>query len=178
MTKKHIEKATFAGGCFWCMVKPFDHYEGVLRVTSGYTGGHTVNPTYEEVCSETTGHAEAVEIEFEPEKIPYERLLELFWQQIDPTDGGGQFHDRGESYRPEIFYHTEEQRIAAEASKKKIQESGKFDVPIAVKISPASTFYKAEEHHQDYYKKNPMHYSMYSVGSGRQAFIAKHWGAQ
>lgn len=176
MSDTRIEKATFAGGCFWCMVKPFDRYEGVLQVISGYTGGHTVNPTYEEVCSETTGHAEAVEITFDPDQISYDTLLNLFWQQIDPTDDGGQFHDRGGSYRPEIFYHTEEQRIAAEASKQKLQESNKFDAPIAVKITPASTFYPAEEYHQDYYMKNPMHYKMYQMGSGRAAFIAKHWG--
>ncbi len=121
-----VEKATFAGGCFWCMVSPFEELPGILKVSSGYTGGHTENPTYEEVCSETTGHVEAVQITFDPQIFPYEKLLELFWQQIDPTDEGGQFHDRGSSYQTAIFYHNEEQRIKAEASKKALGESEPF----------------------------------------------------
>ncbi|MGO1060065.1 peptide-methionine (S)-S-oxide reductase MsrA [Planococcus sp. FY231025] len=170
------EKATFAGGCFWCMVKPFDSYDGIESVVSGYTGGHVPNPTYEQVCSETTGHYEAVQITFQPEVFPYEKLLDVFWSQIDPTDEGGQFFDRGQSYQTAIFYHSEEQRIAAEKSKKELGESGKFDKPIATKILEAKPFYLAEDYHQDYYKKNPAHYNRYSVGSGRAGFIERNWG--
>lgn len=170
-----MAKATFAGGCFWCMVKPFHKYEGVERVISGYTGGHVDNPTYQQVCSETTGHLEAVEITFDPEVISYEELLRIYWRQIDPTDGGGQFNDRGESYRPAIFYHSEEQRDAAERSKQEVEDSGRFDRPIEVDIRPAKTFWEAEDYHQDYYKKNPFRYEMYRVGSGRAKFIKEAW---
>ncbi|HEX7057927.1 MAG TPA: peptide-methionine (S)-S-oxide reductase MsrA [Bacilli bacterium] len=170
-----MEKATFAGGCFWCMVSPFDKMPGVHSVVSGYTGGSKENPTYEEVCAGTTGHVEAVQITFDPRVMPYERLLEIFWQQIDPTDPGGQFHDRGDSYRTAIFYHNEEQRLAAEKSKKALQESGRFADPIATEIVPATEFYPAEDYHQNYYKKKPVHYQMYRLGSGRDAFIRKHW---
>lgn len=170
-----MAKATFAGGCFWCMVKPFHKYEGVERVISGYTGGHVDNPTYQQVCSETTGHLEAVEITFDPEVISYEELLRIYWRQIDPTDGGGQFNDRGESYRPAIFYHSEEQRDAAERSKQEVEDSGRFDRPIKVDIRPAKTFWEAEDYHQDYYKKNPFRYEMYRVGSGRAKFIKEAW---
>lgn len=169
------ELATFAGGCFWCMVSPFDELPGILKVVSGYTGGHKENPTYEEVCSDTTGHYEAVQITYNPEIFPYEKLLELFWQQIDPTDEGGQFHDRGTSYRTAIFYHTEEQRELAEQSKQAVAASGRFDGPIVTPIIPASTFYEAEEYHQDYHKKNPSHYKRYRKGSGREDFIEQHW---
>ncbi|WP_214875028.1 peptide-methionine (S)-S-oxide reductase MsrA [Exiguobacterium sp. CH10] len=170
-----MAKATFAGGCFWCMVKPFHKYEGVERVISGYTGGHVDNPTYQQVCSETTGHLEAVEITFDPEIISYEELLRIYWRQIDPTDGGGQFNDRGESYRPAIFYHSEEQRDAAERSKQEVEDSGRFDRPIEVDIRPAKTFWEAEDYHQDYYKKNPFRYEMYRVGSGRAKFVKEAW---
>lgn len=170
------EKATFAGGCFWCMVKPFDEQPGIESVISGYTGGHVENPTYEQVCSETTGHLEAVQITFDPNIYPYEKLVELYWTLIDPTDAGGQFYDRGESYTTAIFYHNDKQKEIAERSKSALQASGKFNSPIAVKILPAQPFYDAEEYHQYYYKKNPMHYNRYSVGSGRVAFIEKHWG--
>jgi peptide-methionine (S)-S-oxide reductase len=170
------ELATFAGGCFWCMVKPFDQWPGIIKVVSGYTGGHVENPTYEMVKSQTTGHYEAVQITFDPEQFPYEKLLEIFWTQIDPTDDGGQFHDRGSSYRTAIFYHTEEQRILAEASKKQLAESGRFTKPIVTEILPASTFYEAEEYHQDYYKKNPEHYKEDREKSGRDQFIEKYWG--
>lgn len=172
------EKATFAGGCFWCMVKPFDSYEGIESVVSGYTGGHVENPTYEQVCSETTGHYEAVQITFQPDVFPYEKLLEVFWSQIDPTDAGGQFFDRGQSYQTAIFYHSDEQRTAAEQSKQDLENSGKFSKPIATKILEAKPFYLAEDYHQDYYKKNPAHYNRYSVGSGRAGFIEKNWGGQ
>ena len=171
----NAQLATFAGGCFWCMVTPFEEIDGVLGIVSGYTGGHTENPAYKEVCSETTGHYEAVQITFDPNRMPYERLLELYWQQIDPTDPGGQFYDRGQSYQTVIFYHTEEQRQQAEASKRALAESGRFQKPIATAILPASTFYPAEEYHQDYHKKNPFRYKMYRQGSGRDAFIKKHW---
>ncbi|MGI1820684.1 peptide-methionine (S)-S-oxide reductase MsrA [Exiguobacterium sp. TRN 1102] len=170
-----MAKATFAGGCFWCMVKPFHKYEGVERVISGYTGGHVDNPTYQQVCSETTGHLEAVEITFDPEVISYEELLRIYWRQIDPTDGGGQFNDRGESYRPAIFYHSEEQRAAAEHSKQEVEDSGRFARSIEVDIRPAKTFWEAEDYHQDYYKKNPFRYEMYRVGSGRAKFIKEAW---
>lgn len=169
------ELATFAGGCFWCMVQPFDEQPGIIKVVSGYTGGHTANPTYEEVCSETTGHAEAVQITYDPKQMPYEQLLTIFWRQIDPTDAGGQFHDRGASYRTAIFYHNEEQRLQAEQSKQQLEQSGRFDQPIVTEIVPAGPFYEAEEVHQDYYKKRPFHYQMYRKGSGRDAFIREHW---
>ncbi|MDD1505291.1 peptide-methionine (S)-S-oxide reductase MsrA [Lysinibacillus xylanilyticus] len=168
--------ATFAGGCFWCMVKPFDETPGIESVISGYTGGHVVNPTYEQVCSETTGHVEAVQITFDDELYSYEQLLSTFWTLIDPTDAGGQFYDRGESYTTAIFYHNDEQLDLAERAKAELQASGKFDKPIAVKILPASSFYPAEDYHQYYYKKNPMHYERYAVGSGRKAFQETHWG--
>jgi peptide-methionine (S)-S-oxide reductase len=170
------EQATFAGGCFWCMVKPFDEQPGILKVMSGYTGGEKENPTYQEVCSERTGHFEAVQITFDPSIYPYEKLLELFWQQIDPTDSGGQFYDRGRSYQTAIFYHNVEQKNLAEQSKQALEQSGKFRKPIVTEILPAKVFYEAEDYHQHYYKKNPQHYNRYQVGSGRVAFINNHWG--
>jgi len=170
-----LELATFAGGCFWCMVTPFEQLPGIVRVVSGYTGGHTENPTYQEVCAETTGHAEAVQITFDPELFPYEKLLQLFWRQIDPTDADGQFHDRGSSYRPAIFYHNEEQRKLAEASRNDLELSKRFNRPIVTEIVPAGPFYPAEEYHQGYHHKNPLRYKMYRKGSGRDAFIATHW---
>jgi peptide-methionine (S)-S-oxide reductase len=172
------EQATFAGGCFWCMVKPFDEQPGILQVKSGYTGGEKENPTYQEVCSEKTGHYEAVQITFDPSIYPYEKLLELFWQQIDPTDPGGQFYDRGKSYQTAIFYHNEEQRKLAEQSKEALGKSGKFSKPIVTEILPAKVFYEAEDYHQHYYKKNPQHYNRYQVGSGRSAFIKNYWGEE
>ncbi|WP_226681643.1 peptide-methionine (S)-S-oxide reductase MsrA [Sutcliffiella horikoshii] len=170
-----LEKATFAGGCFWCMVKPFDEQDGIEEVVSGYTGGHKENPTYKEVCSETTGHYEAVQITFNPQIFPYEKLLDVFWSQIDPTDAGGQFHDRGDSYRTAIFYHSDEQREIALKSKHDLAQSGRFKDPIVTEILPAKPFYAAEEYHQDYYKKNPFRYKMYQTGSGRAAFIKENW---
>lgn len=176
MNDNNQQLATFAGGCFWCMVTPFEEQPGIIRVVSGYTGGTKENPTYEEVCSETTGHSEAVQITFDPAVYPYERLLKTFWQQIDPTDAGGQFYDRGQSYRPVIFYHNEEQRQAAEESKAALQASGRFDKPVVTEILPATPFYPAEDYHQDYHKKNPLRYKLYRQGSGRDAFIEHHWG--
>lgn len=169
------EVATFAGGCFWCMVHPFDQQPGVIQVISGYTGGTVENPTYEQVCSGTTGHYEAVQITYNPQKISYEQLLQSFWQQIDPTDAGGQFADRGQSYAPAIFYHDEEQHNIALRSKEELERSGRFDKPIATAILPAQTFYPAEEYHQDYYKKNPLRYKYYQAASGRATFIKEAW---
>lgn len=176
MEANNYEKETFAGGCFWCMVKPFDEQPGIIKVVSGYTGGTKENPTYQEVCSETTGHYEAVQITYDPQVYPYERLLELFWQQIDPTDAGGQFFDRGQSYETAIFYHNQKQKQLAEQSKSNLQENGPFNKPIATKIIPASTFYQAEDYHQHYYKTNPVRYEAYRKGSGRADFIKAHWG--
>jgi len=173
--KKQLEKATFAGGCFWCMVKPFDQWEGIHKVVSGYSGGHVENPTYEQVKSGTTGHYEVVQITFDPQLFPYEKLLDIFWQQIDPTDDGGQFHDRGSSYRTAIFYHSEEQREIAEQSKEKLENSGIFKKPIVTEILPAKPFYPAEEYHQDFYKKNPEEYKLDREKSGRDEFLQSHW---
>ncbi|MED5052249.1 peptide-methionine (S)-S-oxide reductase MsrA [Anoxybacillus rupiensis] len=169
------ELATFAGGCFWCMVSPFEEQPGIMKVVSGYTGGHKENPTYEEVCTHTTGHYEAVQITFDPAIFPYQKLLDIYWQQIDPTDAGGQFHDRGESYRTAIFYHNEQQRQLAEQSKRELEASGRFSKPIVTQILPASIFYPAEDYHQNYHKKNPLRYKLYRIGSGRDAFLKKHW---
>lgn len=171
-----LEKATFAGGCFWCLESAFRKVPGVVAVTSGYTGGHKEYPTYEEVCTGETGHFEAVEVLFDPEKVSYEELLEVFWRNIDPTDPGGQFADRGPQYRTAIFYHTEAQRLKAEASKRALEESGRFAKPIVTEILPASPFYPAEEYHQDYARKCPLRYELYRKLSGRDAFLAKHWG--
>mgnify|MGYP000520325468 FL=1 len=169
--------ATFAGGCFWCMVKPFDEQPGIESVLSGYTGGHVANPTYEQVCSETTGHLEAVQITFDADIYPYEDLVRLYFTLIDPTDAGGQFYDRGESYSTAIFTQGAEQREIAERVKAELDASGKFKLPIAVNIRDAQEFYLAEDYHQHYYKKNPAHYNRYSIGSGRTGFIEKHWGS-
>lgn len=170
------EYATFAGGCFWCMVQPFDELPGIKKVISGYTGGFVENPTYEEVCTNQTGHVEAVQITYDPNIFAYEKLLEIFWQQIDPTDAGGQFFDLGSSYKTAIFYHNEKQKQLAEKSKRELDNSGRFTKPIVTEILPAGPFYPAEEYHQDYYKKNPFHYKRYRKGSGRDDFIQKHWG--
>ncbi|GIP40125.1 peptide methionine sulfoxide reductase MsrA [Paenibacillus sp. J31TS4] len=167
--------ATFAGGCFWCMVTPFEELPGIVSIVSGYTGGQTENPTYQEVKSGATGHAEAVQIRYQPELFPYERLLELYWQQIDPTDAGGQFQDRGSQYRTGIFYHNEEQRELAERSKRELAASERFTEPIVTEIVPAGVFYPAEEYHQDYHKKNPAHYKEDRKQSGRDDFIEAHW---
>lgn len=172
------ELATFAGGCFWCMVQPFDELPGIVKVVSGYTGGTKENPTYHEVCAGNTGHYEAVQITFDPSLISYEQLLEIYWQQIDPTDPGGQFYDRGPSYQTAIFYHNKMQKKAAEDSKQELEKSGRFKKPIVTEILPAQTFYEAEDYHQDYYKKNPAHYERYQHGSGRKKFIEEHWGVK
>ncbi len=170
-----LEEAIFAGGCFWCMTPPFERLHGVKQATAGYTGGHKVNPTYEEVSSGTTGHVEAVRVIYDPSKITYEELLDVFWKQIDPTDAGGQFVDRGSQYRTAIFYHTPQQKAAAEKSKDALEKSGRFKKPIATMIIPASEFYPAEDYHQDYEKKNPVRYDVYRSGSGRDRYLQQTW---
>lgn len=167
------EKATFAGGCFWCMQPVFRSMDGVIGVVSGYTGGRKAKPTYEEVSSGSTGHREAVEVTYDPSKVSYDDLLAVYWQNIDPTDTQGQFADKGEQYKTVIFYHSDEQRRAAERSKDALEKSGKFDKPIAIRIIAASDFYPAEEYHQDYDKKNPIRYKLYKAGSGREGYIKK-----
>ncbi len=169
------EIATFAGGCFWCMEHPFEKLDGVLLVVSGYTGGNEENPTYREVASGSTGHAEVIQITYDPSKITYSDLLDVFWRLIDPTDAGGQFVDRGRQYRTAIFYHNEEQKRLAEESKSALERSGLFDRPIVTEIVPASTFYPAEDYHQDYYKKNPERYEGYRSGSGRDQYLDRIW---
>lgn len=171
---KITETATFAGGCFWCMVHPFDELPGVLSVTSGYTGGHKANPTYEEVSTGGTGHVEAVQIVYDPARISYENLLAVFWRNVDPLDGGGQFCDRGSTYRSEIFYHNDEQKRRAEQSKTAIEKQLKQ--AIVTEIRPASTFYAAEDYHQDYYKKNPLRYKYYRYSCGRDQRLEQLWG--
>ncbi|HFH8666340.1 TPA: peptide-methionine (S)-S-oxide reductase MsrA [Streptococcus agalactiae] len=168
-----MERAIFAGGCFWCMVQPFEELDGIESVLSGYTGGHVENPTYKEVCSKTTGHTEAVEIIFNPEKISYADLVELYWAQTDPTDAFGQFEDRGDNYRPVIFYENEEQRQIAQKSKDKLHASGRFDRPIVTSIEPADTFYPAEDYHQAFYRTNPARYALSSAR--RHAFLEENW---
>lgn len=170
-----IELATFAGGCFWCLEPPFEHVKGIRSVVSGYTGGHTSNPTYDEVCSGKTGHYEAIQIEFDPSIVSYDTLLEIFWHQIDPTDSDGQFVDKGSQYRTAIFYHTDSQKNSAEHSLKQIDMSGLFKKPVATKILKAAMFYRAEEYHQDYYRENPVNYKNYRKASGRDLFIDLHW---
>ena len=172
----NIEVATFAGGCFWCMEPPFEKLPGVLKVISGYTGGHKKNPTYEEVSAGGTGHVEAVQVYFDPARISYEELLDTFWRQIDPTDPGGQFADRGSQYTTAIFYHNQAQRSAAEKSRDTLARSGKFRRPIVTRILPFREFYPAEPYHQDYYRKHPIRYKTYRVLSGREPFLKKVWG--
>ena len=171
-----FETATFAGGCFWCMQTPFDGLEGVVSTTVGYTGGQKSNPSYEEVSAGGTGHAEAIQVTFDPARVSYDILLDAFWRQIDPTDVGGQFVDRGNQYRSAIFYHNEVQRQQALASKASLEVSGRFDKPLVTEIVPASTFYAAEDYHQRYYEKNPIRYKFYRYGSGRDRYLEKVWG--
>ena len=172
------EIAVFAGGCFWCMESPFEKVDGVSAVISGYTGGTKENPTYQEVSAGTTGHAEAVQIHFDPAKVGYDRLLEIFWRQVDPTDAGGQFVDRGNQYRAAIFYLTTEQKRLAEESKVKLAATQRFVKPLSTEIVPAGKFWSAEDYHQDYYKKNPVRYKYYRWGSGRDEFLDKAWGKE
>lgn len=170
-----LKKATFAGGCFWCMVKPFDQWDGIEQVVSGYMGGHVENPTYEDVKKGNSGHLEVVQITYNPDIFSYNELLDIYWMQIDPTDAGGQFHDRGESYSTAIFYHDEEQLQQAEASKLALGASGRFKKPIVTTIRAAEVFTMAEAYHQDYYKKEEVHYKQDREISGRDAFIDSFW---
>jgi len=170
-------KATFAGGCFWCMEPPYDKLDGVISTTSGYTGGQKKNPTYEEVSSGRTGHAEAVEVVYDPKKIGYEKLLEVFWRNVDPTVKDQQFCDVGSQYRTGIFYHDEEQKRLAEASKAALEKNKPFKGPIVTEITRATEFYPAEDYHQDYYLKNPVRYKFYRSGCGRDNRLKQLWGA-
>ena len=170
------ETATFAGGCFWCMEPPFEKLAGVLDVKAGYCGGTQPNPTYEQVSTGATGYAESVQVIYDPSKISYDLLLDVFWMNIDPTQADGQFADQGPQYRTAVFYHTPQQKQLAEASKAKLAASGKFTKPIVTAIMPATTFYPAEDYHQDYHQKNPLRYQLYKAGSGREGFLKKQWG--
>jgi len=172
----NYQTAIFAGGCFWCMQPPYDDQPGVVSTTVGYTGGHVSNPTYEQVSTGTTGHAEAVKIVFDSTRTSYSDLLKVFWHNIDPTNPLGQFADYGSQYRTAIFYLTEKQKEVALKSKKELEASGMFDKPIVTEILPASTFYPAEEYHQEFYKKNPLRYNSYKIGSGRAGFLKDKWG--
>jgi peptide methionine sulfoxide reductase msrA/msrB len=171
-----IESAIFAGGCFWCVEANFEKVDGVVEVLSGYTGGHKENPTYQEVCSHTTGHLEAVKVTYDSNKVTYDDLLEVFWRTVDPTDSGGQFVDRGEPYASAIFVVNEDQRQLAQASKQRLADSGRFSEPLVTPIRDAAKFFVAEDYHQDYYHTHPLKYQAYRFGSGRDQFIAKVWG--
>ncbi|MCH4889742.1 peptide-methionine (S)-S-oxide reductase MsrA [Acidaminobacter sp. JC074] len=171
-----IKYAYFAGGCFWCMVSPFDVLEGILEVKSGYMGGDLDNPTYEDVKKQTSGHYEVIRIEYDDAIINYDKLLQAFWRQVDPTDDEGQFQDRGPSYRTAIFYSDAHQKEIAEKSKLEMDASGRFEGPILTPIFPAGSFYLAEDYHQDFYKKDPTAYKLDRSKSGRDEFIKKTWG--
>lgn len=175
MNDAQYKTATFAGGCFWCMQPPFDNMNGVISTEVGYTGGQIENPTYEQVCTGSTGHYEAIRVTYDPSVVSYQRLVETFWHNIDPTQADGQFADRGSQYQTAIFFHDEEQHTLAEASRETMDHSGKFDRPIATMILKAETFYPAEGHHQRYYQKNSEHYQRYKRGSGRSGYIEQVW---
>ena len=170
-----LETATFAGGCFWCMEAGFEEVEGVVEAVSGYTGGYTENPTYEEVCTGRTGHYEAVRVYYDPERLSYSELLDVFWRNVNPTDPGGQFADWGTQYKTAILYHGEEQRRLAEESKKMLDESGRFKDPVVTEIIPLGPFYRAEEYHQNYHMKQAARYRTYERLSGREGFIDENW---
>jgi peptide-methionine (S)-S-oxide reductase len=169
-------KATFAGGCFWCMEPPYDKLPGVISTTSGYMGGRTKNPTYESISTGATGHAEVVQVEYDPSKVTYTTLLEVFWRNVDPTQRDGQFCDHGSQYRTAIFYHGDEQKRLAEASKAALQKNKPFKGEIVTEVTAAPEFYRAEEYHQDFYKKNPTRYKLYRSGCGRDARLQALWG--
>jgi peptide-methionine (S)-S-oxide reductase len=169
-------KATFAGGCFWCMEPPFDKLDGVISTTSGYTGGRKVNPTYQEVSAGTTGHTEAVEIVYDPRKVTYAQLLDVFWRNIDPTTPDRQFCDIGSQYRAAIFYHDETQRGLAEQSRQAVAR--RLGRPVVTELAPAAPFYVAEEYHQDYYRKNPVRYRFYRASCGRDQRLEQIWGKE
>jgi peptide methionine sulfoxide reductase msrA/msrB len=173
----NLAVATFAGGCFWCVEAYYEkNVPGVAEVVSGYSGGKEKNPTYEQVSGGRTGHTEAVQVYYDPDKITYEGLLQGLWRTADPTDAEGQYVDRGKQYRPAVFYHNQEQKRAAQASVKALEESGRYDDPVVIEIVPFEAFYEAEKYHQDYYKKNPVRYKFYTFNSGRYQFIEKVWG--
>jgi len=174
----NLKVATLAGGCFWCIASDFEKVSGVAKVISGYTAGHTENPTYEEVSTGKTGHYEAVQVYYDPSKVSYEQILDIFWRHIDPTDPGGQFADRGPQYRTAIFYHDEEQKRIAERSKEDLEKSGQFTKPIVTQIVKFSRFYEAEFYHQDYHRKSPIRYELYRLGSGRDQFLDETWGKE
>lgn len=173
--KVSYKKAVFAGGCFWSMEKPFDKIRGVVRTTSGYIGGHDKNPSYYSVRKGKSGHREAVQVIYDPSKVTYQRLLNVFWMNIDPTDLDGQFVDRGSQYRPEVFTYSKNQNYLAKRSKLALEKSMRFNKPIVVPITKASKFYAAEKNHQDFYKKKPLHYKLYRSGSGRDKYLRKYW---
>jgi len=173
---EEYKTATFAGGCFWCVEADFEKVGGVIEVISGYTGGRVESPTYEQVSAGGTGHVEAVQVVYDPKKISYKELLDFFWRHVNPTDPGGQFVDRGSQYRSVIFYQGEEQKRLAEESKRELEKAGHLEKPIVTEIVPFSKFYKAEDYHQDYYKKNPLRYKYYRFNSGRDQFLKKAWG--
>ncbi len=173
---RELGKAVFAGGCFWCMEEAFEGVEGVVSVTSGYTGGHVANPSYEQVSAGITGHAESVEVVFDPTKVSYGQLLKVFWRNIDPTTPDQQFCDHGAQYRSAIFYQDEQQKRLAEESKRAVEQSKPFKAPIVTQIVPASAFYAAEEYHQDFYKKNPIRYKFYKFNCGRAQRLQELWG--
>ena len=167
--------ATFAGGCFWCMEPPFDKIPGVYSTTSGYAGGDVESPSYQQVSAGGTGHAEVVRVAYDPKKVSYEQLLQIFWRNVDPTDAEGQFCDRGRQYRTAIFYESEEQKTAAEVSKRRLEESGRLPGPIVTEITPLEAFYPAEDYHQDFYKKSPVRYTSYRAGCGRDRRLKELW---
>ncbi len=173
-----LEKATFAGGCFWCMEHPFDELDGVISTTVGYTGGHKENPTYKEVSAGTTGHTESVLVVYDTAKITYDKLLDVFWRNINPTTPDRQFVDVGSQYRPAIFYHNEEQKNLAEESRDRLDKSGRYNSPILTEIVSATIFYEAEEYHQNYYRKNPIRYKFYRLGSGRDNYLNRIWSKE
>ena len=175
-TTQATKKAVFAGGCFWCMEPPFEKLDGVLSAVSGYAGGHKESPTYQDVTAGGTGHLEVVEITYDPKKITFEKLLEVYWKQIDPTDAGGAFCDRGESYTTAIFYSDEQEKTSADNSKAKLNADSRFKNKVATKILKLNKFYEAEDYHQDYYKKNPLRYKLYRNGCGRDKRLKEVWG--
>ena len=170
-----MEEATFAGGCFWCMEQPFEALGGVKDVIAGYMGGHQPDPSYQDICTGQSGHLEVVRVLYDPGRVGYQALLDVFWRQIDPTDSGGSFVDRGDHYRSAIFYHTKVQKEMAEASRDRLDASGRFSGPVVTVVAEASTFYPAEEYHQDYHKKNSVQYLAYRTFSGRDPFIRSAW---
>ena len=175
---EHTQSAVFAGGCFWCTESDYEKVEGVIEAVSGYTGGQMGNPTYKQVSAGGTGHVEAIRVTYDPDKVSYSQLLDIFWRHVDPTDAGGQFVDRGDQYRSAIFYANAEERQTAESSKKALAASGRFDRPVVTDILPLGSFYEAEDYHQDYYKKNPLRYNWYRSGSGRDKFLEMTWAGE